>query len=268
MPLDLEQIKRDILRELEAENVALIAEVERLRRESETSRAHFQRVNARAFEHRAEIERLQAIGTALVENETTEDDWECVRSSDMDALRAALSPRTPEPCPACNDTGCVDEPDGSRWYPCNCPAGRTPEQEPEQHGKWMEDVTIPIHDVPTQLAGDGLTDDTDAAQAALDAEPLTTTPVPPSTENGPKANIPEQCGCASGYCSWCREDARHQNPPPGFEYEYRAVGGGNLTLPWQPQAWREREARLVRQGEPYLWLERRLVGPPERVEEE
>lgn len=78
--------------------------------------------------------------------------------------------------------------------------------------------------------------------STFDAEPLKTTQEPKATE-----------GRTEGPLS--------QDPPPGFEYEYRAVSviDADDVTPW-------------RQGCPKLserWrMERRLVGPPERLEED
>lgn len=115
-----------------------------------------------------------------------------------------------------------------------------------------------------------------------EAEPLTSTPEPSTTETGPKANIPEQCGCASGYCSMCREDARHQDSPPGFEWEYRAVEQMEDTMNggwYDPNGWgwtsehdAHTDASLIEgacvKERVRVWLERRLVGKPERMGEE
>lgn len=78
-----------------------------------------------------------------------------------------------------------------------------------------------------------------AAIAAMNAEPLTSTPEPSTTETRTEGPI-------------------SQDPPPGFEYEYRPVRD-DWRGPWASG------------GIAAIWnggVERRLVGPPERIEEE
>lgn len=60
--------------------------------------------------------------------------------------------------------------------------------------------------------------------------------------------------------------AMNTEPPPGFTYEYRAVREGVPASEWysEPKAPGLVDVRLRR---PNLGLERRLVGPPERVED-
>lgn len=109
-----------------------------------------------------------------------------------------------------------------------------------------------------------------AVCALIDAEPLTSTPEPSTTETGPKANIPEQCGCASGYCPMCREDARHQDSPLGFEWEYRVVTR-TVTREAPITAWAASEPWTQMTARKYgrtAQVERRLVGKPERMGEE
>lgn len=96
------------------------------------------------------------------------------------------------------------------------------------------------------------------------AEPLTTTPEPLTTETEREAPI-------------------NQDPPEGFEYEYRAgrtslvagEGEGEYESSWWPERdhgvvvqmvkqWRARDGRSWVDSR----LERRLVGPPERMGDE
>lgn len=100
-----------------------------------------------------------------------------------------------------------------------------------------------------------------AAIAAIrEAEPLTSTPEPSTTETDGEAAI-------------------SQDPPPGFEWEYRAVEQMEDTMNggwYDPNGWgwtSEHDAHadaLLIEGacvkeRVRVWLERRLVGKPERM---
>lgn len=82
----------------------------------------------------------------------------------------------------------------------------------------------------------------------LDAEPLTSTPEPSTTETRTEGPI-------------------NQGPPPGFEYEYRATDGTH-AWGWLDHLTSARgQARDPWWGGAEVFVERRLVGPPERIEE-
>lgn len=78
MPLDLEPIKKR----------------DRLWSDADLAIADQAFKDRRALIER--VEELEALGNALVRNETRDDDWECVRASDLDALRTALSENNQE----------------------------------------------------------------------------------------------------------------------------------------------------------------------------
>lgn len=99
------------------------------------------------------------------------------------------------------------------------------------------------------------------AIAAMNAEPLTSTPQLSTTETGCQPIIQLGAGLTGSPLG-----PQQFDPPPGFEYEYRAVHRRGLrSEPWTT------DGELVRRyvaADDYYRLERRLVGPPERIEEE
>lgn len=98
----------------------------------------------------------------------------------------------------------------------------------------------------------------EAAIAAMNAEPLTSTPEPSTTETGAEGPITLYRVDSTG-------ESLAERQIPGFVYEYRAVHRRGLrSEPWTT------DGELVRRyvaADDYYRLERRLVGPPERIEE-
>lgn len=101
------------------------------------------------------------------------------------------------------------------------------------------------------------TDDLDDVTVEL-AEPLTSTPKPSTTETRTEGPI-------------------NQGPPPGFKYEYREVTNPSRpessATSWTSESGHQHNLKWSRiEGWDYPdkrgHLERRLVGPPERIEEE
>lgn len=87
----------------------------------------------------------------------------------------------------------------------------------------------------------------EAIQAEPEAEPLTTTPEHSTTETEREAPI-------------------NQDPPEGFEYEYRAVIDTRAGKSYDDWTLSRRRAEEDAKWAANWVIERRLVGPPERVQ--
>lgn len=162
------------------------------------------------------------------------------RSDAEEYARAAIAAiREAEPsrrylawiCHGCDECA---KPDSERTTPC--------------HGPSMSGAWVTLAERPPWMSEEEY------------AEPLTSTPEPSTTETEREAPI-------------------SQDPPPGFEWEYRAVEQMEDTMNggwYDPNGWgwtSEHDAHadaLLIEGacvkeRVRVWLERRLVGKPERM---